>query len=128
MRFLLDTHVLLWAAGGSPRLSAKARAWIADPANEILFSVASLWEVAIKTARGREDFKIDAADLRAGLLANAYVEAPIRGAHVLFTSRLPAIHWDPFDRLLVAQALEEGLTLLTTDPVVASYSAAIVRV
>lgn len=128
MRLLLDTHVLLWAAGESPLLSSKAQALIADPANEILFSVASLWEIAIKDARRRADFTVDAADLRAGLVANAYVELPILGAHVLFTARLPAIHRDPFDRMLVAQALVEGLTLLTGDSVVASYSAAIVLV
>jgi PIN domain nuclease of toxin-antitoxin system len=125
-RLLLDTPVLLWVAGDSPRLSARARALIDDPENEILFSVASLWEVATKAARG--DFAVDAAELRAGLLANGYAELTIQAPHVLQIARLPAIHRDPFDRLLVAQALEEKLTLLTSDPVVASYSAAILRV
>ncbi len=128
MRFLLDTHVLLWAAEGSPRLSPKARDLIDDPANEILFSVASLWEVAIKTARGRDDFMVDPVELRSELLANGFTELPVQGPHVVFTSRLPAIHKDPFDRLLVAQALTEGLTLLTSDRVVASYSAGILEV
>lgn len=128
MRLLLDTHVLLWAAEDSPRLSTKARALIGEAGNEKIFSVASLWEIAVKTSLGRADFVVDAVRLRAEMLANLFTELTIQGPHVLFTSRLPAIHKDPFDRLLVAQAMEEGLTLLTGDSVVASYSAAILRV
>ena len=101
---------------------------IGASAHEKVFSAANLWEIAIKSGLGREDFVVDAAELRAGLLANGYRELPILGPHVVFTSRLPAIHKDPFDRLLVAQALVEGLTLLTSDPMVAAYSAAIIRV
>jgi PIN domain nuclease of toxin-antitoxin system len=128
MRLLLDTHVLLWAAWRSPRLSQKADALIRNPENQKLFSVASLWEIAIKFALGRSDFALDMAALRDGLLVNAYTELPILASHAMMTARLPAIHKDPFDRLLVAQALQEELTLLTADSVVASYSAAIVRV
>ena len=128
MRLLLDTHVLLWAAEDSPRLSAAARSLILARENETIFSVASLWEIAIKSGQGREDFVVDAGDLRTNLLANSYEELAILGPHVLFTSRLPAIHKDPFDRLLVAQSLVEGLTLLTSDALVARYSASIVRV
>jgi PIN domain nuclease of toxin-antitoxin system len=124
---LLDTHLLLWAAGDSPRLSDKARALIADPANEKIFSVTSLWEISVKSTLGRADFVIDAVRLRAEMLINGFTELTIQAPHVLFTSWLPAIHKDPFDRLLVAQALTEGLTLLTSDPVVASYSAGFVR-
>lgn len=128
MRLLLDTHILLWIAEDSPRLSAKARAMIVDPSNEKLFSVVSLWEVAIKSALGRQDFVFDAAELRAGLLARSFVELPVRGTHALATLRLPAIHKDLFDRMLVAQSLEEKLTLLTADFVLATYSGAIVSV
>jgi PIN domain nuclease of toxin-antitoxin system len=128
MRLLLDTHVLLWAAWRSPRLSQEADALIRDSENEKVFSVASLWEIAIKLALGRSAFMLDMVGLRDGLLANAYTELPVLAGHVMMTARLPAIHKDPFDRLLVAQALEENLTLLTADAVIASYSAAIVRV
>jgi PIN domain nuclease of toxin-antitoxin system len=128
MRLLLDTHILLWIADDSPRLSKKARALIVDPANEKFFSVASIWEVSIKSALRRDDFVFDATKLRAGLLARPFVELPVSGTHALATLRLPAIHKDLFDRMLVAQSLEETLTLLTADAVVASYSAAILRV
>ena len=128
MRLLLDTHLLIWAAKNLPRLSAAARAVIGAPENERVFSVCSLWEVAIKAGLGRQDFAIDVTALRRGLLANGYQELAVLGPHALFTSRLPPIHKDPFDRLLVAQALVEGLTLFTSDAVVASYSDTIVRV
>jgi len=128
MRLLLDTHILIWIAQDSPRLSPKARATIVDPENEKFFSVVSIWEIAIKSTVDREEFTFDAATLRDGLFARAFAELPVAGKHALATSRLPALHKDPFDRLLVAQALEEGLTLLTADAVVASYSAAFVRV
>jgi PIN domain nuclease of toxin-antitoxin system len=128
VRLLLDTHLLLGFAAGSNRLSSKARELIGDLQNEVFFGVASLWEIAIKSARGREDFAVDASELRKGLIDNDFQELPILASHALYTSRLPAIHKDPFGRLLVAQALVEGLTLLTGDPIVASYSAAIVQV
>jgi PIN domain nuclease of toxin-antitoxin system len=128
MQLLLDTHLLLWVSEDSPRLSRKARKLVGDTDNDVSFSVASLWEVAIKSMRGRKDFDVNAADLRLTLLENGFRETPILAQHVLYTSRLPAFHKDPFDRLLIAQALEEGLTLLTADAVVASYSAAFVRV
>ena len=112
----------------SPRLSAKARAMVRDPDNEKTFSVASLWEIAIKSRLGRADFSVDPEELRAGLLANGYAELGIDAAHVIFTTRLPAINKDPFDRMLVAQALVEGLTLMTGDVTVATYSPAVMRV
>jgi PIN domain nuclease of toxin-antitoxin system len=125
MRLLLDTNILLWIAEDSPRLSAKARAMIVDPANTKHFSVASIWEIAIKSSLKREDFVFDITELRDGLIARDFAELPVLGAHALATLRLPSIHKDPFDRMLVAQSLEEKLTLLTADPRVASYSAAI---
>jgi PIN domain nuclease of toxin-antitoxin system len=121
MKLLLDTHLLLWAAGEPKRLSKQARTLIDNPDNELLFSAASLWEVAIKRGLGREDFKVDARLLRRGLLDNGYSELPIISDHVVATESLPLIHKDPFDRVLVAQATVEGVTLLTTDSLVAQY-------
>jgi PIN domain nuclease of toxin-antitoxin system len=121
MKLLLDTHLLLWAAGEPKRLSKQARTLIDNPDNEPLFSAASLWEVAIKRGLGREDFKVDARLLRRGLLDNGYSELPIISDHVVATESLPPIHKDPFDRVLVAQATVEGITLLTIDSLVAQY-------
>jgi len=121
MKLLLDTHLLLWAAGEPRRLSKAARALIDDPDNELLFSAASLWEVAIKRGLGRKDFMVDARLLRRGLLDNGYRELPILSDHVVATESLPLIHRDPFDRILVAQATVEGITLLTIDSLVSQY-------
>jgi PIN domain nuclease of toxin-antitoxin system len=122
MKLLLDTHLLLWAAGEPERLSTEARSLIDDPANELFFSPASLWEIVIKRRLSRHDFKVDARLLRRGLLDNGYSELPIISNHVVALESLPALHKDPFDRILVAQATAEGITLLTTDSLVAQYS------
>lgn len=121
MKLLLDTHLLLWAAGEPGRLSKQARTLINNPENELFFSAASLWEVAIKRGLGRKDFKVDARLLRRGSLDNGYSELAILSDHVVATESLPPIHKDPFDRILVAQATVEGVTLLTTDAVVSEY-------
>jgi PIN domain nuclease of toxin-antitoxin system len=121
MKLLLDTHLLLWAAGEPRRLSKAARALIDNPDNELFFSAASLWEVVIKRGLGRKDFKVDARLLRRGLLDNGYRELPILSDHVVATESLPLIHRDPFDRILVAQATVEGITLLTIDSLVSQY-------
>ena len=121
MKLLLDTHLLLWAAGEPQRLSREARTLLDSPDNELLFSAASLWEVAIKRGLGREDFKVDARLLRRGLLDNGYSELPIISDHVVATDSLPLMHKDPFDRILVAQATVEGVTLLTIDSLVSQY-------
>ena len=121
MRLLPDTHILLWTIAESRRLSAAARALIGEPDNELTFSSVSLWEVAIKAGRGRDDFRIDVSSLRRSLFDNGYTELPMTGAHAAALAGLPAIHRDPFDRMLVAQAIVEGLTLLTSDPMVAKY-------
>lgn len=121
MKLLLDTHLLLWTAGNSPRLSAEARTAIDDPENQLSFSVASLWEIAIKRDKGRDDFRVDARALRLGLIGNGYHELLITGEHGCGGDILPPIHKDPFDRLLIVQAMLEGMTLLTADPVVARY-------
>lgn len=122
MKLLLDTHLLLWAAGLPNRLSSAARKLIDNPSNELLFSAASIWEVAIKRGLGRSDFQADPRLLRRGLLDNGYSELPILSDHVVTIDSLPTIHKDPFDRMLVAQATVEGITLLTADSVVAQYT------
>lgn len=121
MNLLLDTHLLLWAAAGSERLPARARELMSDPTNVLFFSAASLWEIAIKRGLNRPDFQIDARLLRRGLLDNGYLELSIDSAHVLAIDTLAPIHKDPFDRLLIAQAMTEGITLLTNDATVAQY-------
>lgn len=121
MKLLLDTHLLLWAATHPDRLSEEARSLIDNPENELLFSAASLWEIVIKRGLGREDFTVDARILRRGLLDNGYRELPIVSDHVVAIESLPAVHKDPFDRVLVAQAAIEGITLLTTDGLIGKY-------
>lgn len=121
MILLLDTHVLLWAAYEPGRLSEAARAAIEDASNQPWFSAASIWEVAIKASLGRRDFTIDAQVLRRALLESGYVELPISGAHAAATASLARVHDDPFDRMLVAQARTEGVSLLTADDSVAAY-------
>lgn len=128
MNLLIDTHLLLWAAYAPQRLSEPARARMLDPANTLHFSAASLWEVAIKRALGRNDFDIDPGPLRAGLLASGYVEQPVEGRHVLGLATLPSLHKDPFDRLLIAQAAAEGMQLLTADRIVAQYGGPVLAV
>ena len=121
MKLLLDTQVLLWAAGQPERLSAAARRLLNNPRNELLFSAASLWEIAIKNTLGREDFRAEPRLLRRGLLDNGYAELPITSQHAVNIDGLPPLHKDPFDRLLLAQAISEGITLLTGDAQLAQY-------
>jgi len=128
MKLLLDTHLLLWAAGNPDRLPAAARSLLDDLQNEPIFSAASLWEVAVKHGLGRADFRVDARLLRRGLLDNGYGELPITGKHAAALDRLPSLHMDPFDRILIAQSMVEGITLLTADLLVAQYPAPIRKV
>jgi len=121
MKLLLDTHILLWAAQNSPRLPSRTRDLISDPINTLLFSVASLWEIIIKNGLQRADFAVNATMLRRGLLANGYTELVVTGEHTLALASLPMLHKDPFDRMLIAQAIEEGAYLLTVDEQVAQY-------
>ena len=121
MKLLLDTHLLLWAAGRPERLPAAARKLIGDAENELFFSSASLWEIAIKCGLGRDDFQVNARLLRRGLLDNGYADLPITDAHAVAIDSLPPIHKDPFDRILIAQATVEGILLLTLDPLIAKY-------
>jgi PIN domain nuclease of toxin-antitoxin system len=119
---LLDTHVLLWAAGQPDKLSGKARALLEDPANALAFSVASLWEIVIKHGLRRADFQVEPRRLRRGLVEAGYREIAIESAHALAVSQLPPLHRDPFDRMLIAQAAAEGAVLLTVDPILSQYS------
>lgn len=121
MRLLIDTHLLIWAAEGIERLSAEAIELMDDPENVLIFSVASIWEVAIKQTLSRSDFSADASLMRRGLLESGYEELPINAAHAIAVANLPGIHNDPFDRMLIAQAGTEGLLLLTADRRLAAY-------
>jgi PIN domain nuclease of toxin-antitoxin system len=121
MKLLLDTHILLWAAGEPDRLSDETRAFLGDPGNELMFSAASMWEIAIKSRLGRTDFQVSARLLRRGLLDNGYEELFIKSEHALAIDSLPPIHSDPFDRILIAQVTIEGIQLLTADEVIARY-------
>ena len=106
-------------------MSPAADAIIQDLGNELWFSVASIWEVAIKRALDRPDFRTDPGVLRAGLLANGYRELSVEGRHVLPLTSLPPLHGDPFDRILISQAMAEGLVLVTTDRRVSEYGGTI---
>ncbi len=122
MRLLLDTHILLWAAGDPERLTPEARNLLGDPATELLFSTASIWEIAIKKALARKDFHIEPRQFRDSLIQNGYSELVIRSEHTLAVGLLPPIHKDPFDRILVAQAQVENIKLLTMDNKLSRYS------
>jgi PIN domain nuclease of toxin-antitoxin system len=128
VRLLLDTHIALWAVADDRRLSAKARSLIVDPANEIVVSTASLWEIAIKRALAPNDMPISASEALGYFRKAGYELLDISPAHVIAVEALAALHADPFDRILVAQALNVPLRLLTHDPKVASYSDSIIAV
>jgi len=128
VRLLLDTHILIWSVHDSSHLSANAKSLILDTNNDLFFSAASLWEIAIKTALGRGNFQVDVKRLRSALLAEGNVEIKVLGSHSIALSGLPPIHKDPFDSMLVAQAISEGVTLLTADSTVASYPGPIRKV
>ena len=121
MKLLLDTQLLLWAAGQPERLSARAKLQLNDPHNELLFSAANLWEIAIKNSFGRDDFRVETRVLRRALIDNGYIELPITSEHAVSVDAPPALYKDPFDRLLLAQALVGNITLLTADAQLARY-------
>ena len=121
MRILLDTHLLLWSVARSRRLPKQARALLLDAANEVFFSAASVWEVAIRSALRRRDFRVDPTVLVRALVRSGFSELPVSAAHAAGVARLPVIHGDPFDRLLVAQSVAEPMTLLTNDAMLARY-------
>jgi PIN domain nuclease of toxin-antitoxin system len=128
VNYLLDTHLLVWSANQPQRLSRLAAEAIVDPANDLYFSAVSIWEVAIKQSLGRSSFTVDAHALRNGLLANGLIEMPLTGNHGIATLGLPPIHQDPFDRILISQAISENITLLTSDDKIAQYPGPIRKV
>ena len=128
MNLLLDTHVALWAIVDSPRLPKDARAQIASPENNIWISAASVWEIAIKNSLGCGDMPVTAREALNFFDAAGYLLLPVTAAHAAQVEALPRHHQDPFDRILVAQALAEPLRLMTHDPVVARYSDSILHI
>ena len=121
MRLLLDTQMLLWSVADSGRLPCLARTLLEDVGNEVYFSAASQWEIAIKSALRRDDFTVDPVDFLASLASTGYVELPVSARHATHTAFLPPLHKDPFDRLLLAQAMLEPMTLLSNDRQLAAY-------
>ncbi|HWG22162.1 MAG TPA: type II toxin-antitoxin system VapC family toxin [Terracidiphilus sp.] len=128
MKFLLDTQLDLWILLDHPKLRAEARNLLIDPANEFVFSVSSIWEIAIKRSLKRPDFLHDPRIIRRQLIEDGHEELPVLGQHAVAVDSLPPIHKDPFDRLLIAQAMVEGILLLTADPVIARYPGPIRKV
>ena len=118
MKLLLDTHIVVWWGDNSPRLAPAIRAAITNPANEIFVSSIFWWELAIKAAKGHLAIP---PGLRTRLRQDGFRDLPITAEHALGVARLPALHRDPFDRLLVAQALAEGLVLVTSDAILTRY-------
>jgi PIN domain nuclease of toxin-antitoxin system len=128
VRLLLDTHVLLWALIEPNRLDAETRATLEDPDHDVLFSAASVWEMAIKAALGRADFQVSPGAIVEAAKASGFIELPVRSAAALKVATLPHHHRDPFDRLLVAQAMTEPARLYTADAQLKAYSELVVQV
>lgn len=122
MRLLLDTHVLLWAAAEPQKIPVPVYDRIVSPANEVLFSAASIWEIAIKLQLGRIESSVSPDDIAAAAEEMGFVELPVRAAHAAGVQRLPLHHRDPFDRLLIIQAMAEPARLLTVDRILSQYS------
>jgi len=120
MRLLIDTHLLLWAANDA--LPNKAIPYFSNENNELYFSSASIWEIVIKRGLDRPDFQVNPNDLYSGLVNNGYNELTVTSYHSLLAAHLPPYHKDSFDRILIAQAMAEGLTLLSSDEDVSQYS------
>lgn len=125
MKLLLDTHILLWAAGQPDKLPSTARSLLLAQENHLYFSSASIWEVVIKSTIGRDDFRVDPYRLRKLLICNGYGELPVTSEHALRVAGLPLLHKDPFDRMLIAQARSEAMQLLTIDSAVLQYTEAV---
>ncbi len=128
MSHLFDTQILLWAVYDQKRLSARARRILSDPTVETYFSAVSVLEVAIKTVRGRPDFQVDAAEFAVFLRQASFVEIDVTSAHASKFAGVPVLYKDPFDRLLIAQAMAEDLVLVTADKTMARYPGKILRV
>ena len=128
MRVLLDSHILIWAVAATGRLGKAVIAELEDSANEVLFSAASIWEIAIKYQLRRPDFIHEPNQIARAALATGFVELPVRATTAAVVATLPALHRDPFDRLLIAQAMTEPALLYTADPQLLPYSDLVRRV
>jgi PIN domain nuclease of toxin-antitoxin system len=125
---LFDTHLLLWAVREPERLSRRAKELLDDASIERCFSVVSLWEAMVKSARRHAEFDIDGPTLRTKLLDSGFREIAVVATHAFSVRDLPDIHRDPFDRLLIAQAVVEGCTFVTHDTTIARYPAKVLLV
>ena len=128
MSVLLDTHVLLWALAEPAKLDGETRGTIESGEIDLLFSAASIWEIAIKGGLGRRDFAIDPAEIARAALDTGFSELAVRANAAALVGRLPLLHRDPFDRLLVAQAIVEPATLYTADQQLVGYSDLVKRI
>jgi PIN domain nuclease of toxin-antitoxin system len=123
MKILADTHILAWFAEDAAELTADMRTILQDERNIVFFSSASIWELTIKKALNKVGFDLEPPILHEALLQNGFAELPVTSLHALRVSSLPPIHRDPFDRILIAQSIDEGMTLLTADRTIAQYGA-----
>jgi len=128
MRLLLDTHVLLWALSTPKHLSKKVRSEIENPANDVMFSAASIWEIAIKWTLKRSDFRVTPGEILAAAIESGFRELPVRSNAAAHVAALPTHHRDPFDLLLIAQAVTEPAILYTADPQLEIYSELVHRI
>jgi PIN domain nuclease of toxin-antitoxin system len=128
MKLLLDTHVLLWAVAMPMKIPKKTRLLLENPNNTLIFSAASLWEISIKRSLNRSDFQLDTRMLRRELIERGYQELSVTSEHAVYTENLAPHHKDPFDRILIAQATVEGITLLTADNMVARYGGSVQKI
>ena len=121
MNFLLDTHILIWAAISPHKISSELASLLSDPNNHLYFSSASIWEISIKESLGKRDFNVNSKKLHGGLIENGYKELKVSALHAMEVIKLPFIHRDPFDRILVAAAIWENMPLLTNDSTLSPY-------
>lgn len=121
MKILLDSHLLVWSAAQTSKISVQTRVLLEDPDNLLFFSSASIWELSVKHALGKGDIPVHPRVLYQALHEQDFVELPLKGPHTFVLETLPPIHKDPFDRLLIAQAIHEEMLLLTSDAIVAQY-------
>jgi len=128
LNLLLDTHVALWAITDSPKLPKKARELIESPKSSVWISTASVWEIAIKHALGRGDMPVSSQDAVRYFRESGYRFLPVEAEHAMVVENLPVHHQDPFDRILIAQALVEPMRLMTHDPMVALYNDPIIEI
>ena len=121
MNFLLDTHILIWAAISPHKFSSELASLLSDPSNHLYFSSASIWEISIKESLGKKDFKVSTKKLHSGLIENGYKEIKVSALHAMEVIKLSFIHRDPFDSILVATAIWENMPLLTNDSTLSPY-------